>query len=208
MALRHFTSPERKRRVLAATRRLRSGLVFRSSAAALAVMLLLGTARADDPDPVGKTAAEWKLDDWIHSDPLTLKGLRGKVVLVRWWAYPDCPFCKATAPALNEFHKKYAGRGLTVVGAYHHKAKTPLKLDGVKQAAKALAFEFPVAVDHDWKTLKEWWLSGEKRRWTSVTFLIDRKGVVRHVHPGGAYAQGDDGHRMMQTKIEELLNEK
>ena len=41
----------------------------------------------------------------------TLDALAGKVVLVRWWTAPTCPYCAATAPALNEFHETFrAGR--------------------------------------------------------------------------------------------------
>src|SRR5690349_9992013 len=83
---------------------------------------------------VGTKAKEWDVTDWINSDPLTLKGQAGKVVLVRWWTGPGCAVCAATAPALNEFHAAYKDKGLVVVGFYHHKAQTPLKLDTVKHA--------------------------------------------------------------------------
>jgi peroxiredoxin len=45
-------------------------------------------------------------------------------------------------------------------------------------------FRFPVAVDRDWQTFKRWWLDGHERSWTGVSFLIDRRGVIRHVHGG------------------------
>ena len=43
--------------------------------------------------------------------------------------------------------------------------------------------------------------------WTSVTFLLDRRGVIRHVHPGGAYVEGDAAHAEMTAAIERLLAE-
>src|SRR4051812_38055874 len=76
---------------------------------------------------IGKRPPEWRLESWLNSKPLTLADLRGKVVLVRWWTTPDCPYCAATAPALNEFEKTYADRELTVIGIYHHKSSAPLK---------------------------------------------------------------------------------
>jgi thiol-disulfide isomerase/thioredoxin len=184
--------------------------MIRSLTAAATLLLLALAARAgpDGDGAVGKPVPPWHLTDWINSAPLTVEGLRGKVVLVRWWTAPQCPHCAATAPSLNDFHKRYAGRGLVVVGAYHHKAKEPLRPGHVKEAAERFGFEFPVAIDHDWKTVKAWWLDSGDRRFTSVSFLIDRKGVVRHVHPGGTYAPGDAAHATMQKKIEELLNEK
>jgi peroxiredoxin len=170
----------------------------------------LGAAAPRDAggELIGTRAKEWNLTEWINSKPLTLKGQRGKVVLVRWWTGDGCPFCAATAPALREFHAKYASRGLVVIGVYHHKARGPLKTEKVRQAAKGFGFEFPVAIDPDWRTLKRWWLNSRRRGWTSVSFLIDRQGVIRHIHPGGSYRKGDKAYQAMQGKIEELLKEK
>jgi peroxiredoxin len=172
----------------------------------LAVLFFLPAIRADDP-LVGTRAKPWRVTDWINSSPLALKDLRGKVVLVRWWTAPGCPFCAATAPALNGFHAHYKDKGLTVIGFYHHKARAPLKVGAVKRAVKKFGFQFPVAIDPKWQTLKSWWLD-KKRGWTSVTFLIDRKGVIRHIHPGGKYVKGDKAYQALRAKIEELLKEK
>jgi peroxiredoxin len=172
--------------------------------------LLLGAAsvsHASDNRLVGTQALEWELTDWINSKPRTLNDLRGKVVLVRWWTGEGCPFCAATAPALKDFHAKYYPRGLVVVGVYHHKGKGLLKTETVQQSVRDFGFQFPVAVDPEWRTLKRWWLTGPERKWTSVTFLIDRKGIIRHIHPGGSYVKGDKAYQAMQDKIEELLKE-
>jgi peroxiredoxin len=163
--------------------------------------------RADDK-PIGTKPPEWQVTGWINSKPLALKDLAGKVVLVRWWTGGGCPFCTATAPALNEFHSRYKDQGLVVIGFYHHKSTTPMKGDTVQRAVKKMGFQFPVAVDPDnWPTLRQWWLDGHKRSWTSVSFLIDRKGVIRHIHPGGKYVKGDKAYQALKAKIEELLKE-
>jgi len=163
---------------------------------------------ADDSKLIGTQAMEWELTDWINSKPLTLKDQRGKVVLVRWWTGDGCVFCAATAPALKEFHSNYSSKGLVVLGVYHHKEKGPLKTETVNQCVQDFGFQFPVAVDPEWQTLKRWWLTDSERKWTSVTSLIDKKGVIRHIHPGGRYVKGDKDYQIMQAKIEELLKEK
>jgi thiol-disulfide isomerase/thioredoxin len=118
-------------------------------------------------DLLGTQAPEWEVEHWMHSDPVHLKDLRGKVVLVRWWTGPGCPYCTASAPALNEFYRKYHDQGLEVFGFYHHKARRPLSVPWVKQyAEQELRFEFPVAIDPQWNTLREWWLAHGGRRWT------------------------------------------
>jgi peroxiredoxin len=184
-----------------------------SFSSTVAVLLLPAWAwaavvtHAGDDKLIGTQARGWDLTDWINSKPLTLKDQRGKVVLVRWWTGDGCPFCAATAPALKAFHARYSSQGLLVVGVYHHKGRGPLKPEAVKQCVQDFGFPFPVAVDPEWRTLKRWWLTGSERQWTSVTFLIDRKGVIRHIHPGGSYVKGDKAYQTMQAKIEELLKE-
>jgi len=175
--------------------------------AVLACGWAAGTAGAGEKKLLGTTPPEWQLTDWLNSDPLALKGLRGKVVLVRWWTAPFCPYCKATAPALNEFHERYKDRGLVVVGVYHHKSPLALQAGDVKRYAEKLGLKFPVATDPDWRTLRRWWLDKTESGWTSTSFLIDRRGVIRHVHPGGQYVKGDEAYAAMRARIEDLLKE-
>ncbi len=47
---------------------------------------------------LGTPAPAWTVAAWINSQPLTVEQLKGKVVLLRWWTAPDCPFCGASAP--------------------------------------------------------------------------------------------------------------
>jgi peroxiredoxin len=156
---------------------------------------------------LGKQPPEWRLEQWLNSKPIKLEDLRGKVVLVRWWTAPECPYCAATAPALNEFEKAYGDRGLSVIGIYHHKSSGPLRPDDVRGYADKFGFKFPVAIDPDWRTLKQWWLEAGGGDWTSVSFLLDREGRIRHIHPGGQYVKGDAAYEAMKGKIEELLAE-
>src|SRR5438552_2585881 len=174
------------------------------SAALFAVSLAVHA----DEDLIGAKPSEWQVEHWLNSEPLTLEGLRGKVVLVRWWTAPDCPYCKASAPALNEFYQQYHPRGLEVIGFYHHKSVEPLRIAEVKKYAAEFGFKFPVAIDPGWRTLKRWWLDTGERDFTSVSFLIDRRGLIRHIHPGGQYVKEDRAYSKMKAKIEALLAEK
>jgi peroxiredoxin len=156
---------------------------------------------------IGTPAPAWEASDWIGSPPLTLDGLRGKVVLVRWFMSTDCPYCTATAPALRQLHADYQDRGLVVIGMYHHKQPEPLDIEKVKGWTRDFKFDFPVAVDRDWRTLNRWWLKDGPRDFTSVSFLVDRRGTIRHIHPGGTMALGTADFAAMRAKVEQLLRE-
>ena len=158
-------------------------------------------------DLVGTTPPTWTTGEWLNSPPLTQAGLRGRVVLVRWFMSPSCPMCSATAPALETLHREFGDKGLTVIGMYHHKEETPLAPGEVAGYVKTYGFDFPVAVDPDWTTLKAWWLSGHDRDYTSVSFLLDKRGQVRGIHKGGRMAPGEPDYLAMKRGIEKLLAE-
>jgi len=184
------------------------------------VSLALGAACSQattppEPDPVasliGTTPPEWRAERWLNSPPLTLASLRGSVVLVRWWT-AGCPFCSASAPALRELHRSYADRGLHVIGIYHHKEDTPFDPKVYEDTAKKYGFTFPIAFDPDWRDFHSWMRDPKGQPvdtgFTSVTFVLDKRGVVRHVHPGGQYVDGDPSHKQLQAVIERLLAER
>src|SRR4030095_1071306 len=67
---------------------------------------------------VGQKAPELKtLPLWLNSAPLTLESLRGKVVLLQFWAF-DCPFCAEATPHVIEWNAKYGKDGLVVIGVH------------------------------------------------------------------------------------------
>jgi peroxiredoxin len=164
---------------------------------------------------VGQPAPEWPELTWAQGGPLSLSGLRGKVVLVRFFTDPDCPYCSATAPALNEFQKELGASGLVVVGFYTPKpSPRATTVEHVRRVAQKYGFRFPVAVDDEWKALRRLWLDRADSGWTSASLVIDRRGVVQHVHPGGVYAkdssdpQARRDYEDMRAAVEMLLARK
>jgi peroxiredoxin len=201
----------RERRVLVRRIAVRT-IVFAVALASVACST--GAAPSKPPDAaaaiVGTTPPEWKVERWINSSPRTLASLRGSVVLVRWWT-AGCPFCSASAPALRSFHRTYGKRGLEVIGFYHHKEDTPFDPEVYEATAREYGFSFPIAFDPDWRDFHQWMRDRNGKPvdtgWTSVTFLVDKQGVVRHVHPGGQYLDGDAAHAELTAALERLLAE-
>jgi len=175
--------------------------------------------RSAGDDRIGVAAPPFRFDAWLNSEPMSLEDLKGRVVLVRWWT-DTCPFCASSAPALRALHEEYSDSGLTVIGVFHPKAgrDDPLDVPRVRRAVEAREFRFPVAIDWEWRTgtLKDWWRTGPDRPGTSVTFILDKSGVIQFVHPGMEYHDdnGSEQHVMcandmgrIRAAIERLIAE-
>src|SRR5262245_46850629 len=127
----------------------------------LLVAVAVASCRGSHPPPrpeaalIGTRPPEWRAERWLDSPPLTLASFRGAVGLVRWWT-AGCPYCSASAPALREFDRDYAARGLRVIGIYHHKEDTPFDPRVYEETARRYGFTFPVAFDPQWHTLESW----------------------------------------------------
>lgn len=164
---------------------------------------------------LGQPAPEWGRHTWVQGGPLSLAELRGKVVLVRFFMSADCPYCRGTAPSLNELHRQFEPAGLVVVGMFTPKPRpSPTSVEQVRGYVESYGFQFPVAVDDDWSALRAMWLDRvPKARFTSSSLLIDKRGIVRHVHPGGIFAKdGSDpqarrDYEALRAAIEGLLAE-
>jgi thiol-disulfide isomerase/thioredoxin len=176
-------------------------------------VLIAGRSRmasAGGEELIGTAAPEFTGLAWPGGHPLTVAGLRGRVVLIRFWT-DGCPYCAHTAPALNDLHRRYGRDGLTVIGIYHPKPPGPRSEAAVTAAVRRLGFQFPVAIDANWDTLRRWWLDRSDRAWTSVSFLLDRHGRIRFIHPGGEYYPGEGApgrdYESLRAAIERLLAE-
>lgn len=157
---------------------------------------------------LGLPAREFRFSRWLGTRPLSPASLRGKVVLIRFWT-DDCQFCRNTLPAAETLRRRYADRGLVVLGAFHPNEPGPVRDALVRRWARTYGFGGPVAVDDRWDTLRHWWLDGHpERNWVSVSFLLDREGVVRWVHGGGEYhPTAEPRHHACNASYEALERE-
>ena len=156
-------------------------------------------------EKIGTPAPRLALNKWINSQPLDVENLKGKVVLVRWWT-DTCELCAATAPALRQLQQEFGGRGLVVIGVFHPKPAGDWNVQRIQRAVSKYEFTFPVALDGDWAALRRWWLEGANREYTSVSFILDKNGVIRYVHPGGEYheANGSPQHAICERDFKEI----
>ena len=125
--------------------------------------------------------------------------MRGKVVLIRF--FDDNPIGASAIRQLNAAHRE---QGLAVVGFYVP-SPMPTQTDAaaVRNLASAMGFDFPVANDSQWQTLNRYWLNRADAEPASMTFLVDRKGIIRYIQPDGRYEK-DSRNRKARGEFEKL----
>ena len=145
---------------------------------------------------VGQPAPEITGSSWLNSEPLSLAGLRGRVVFVEFWTF-GCVNCQNVLPQLRVWHDRYGPAGLTVVGVHSPEFLWEKPRDRVAAAVRELDIRYPVVQDNDhaiWKRFNTW-------AWPTAV-LVDRHGVTRYTHIGeGAYAE-------TEAMIRRLLDER
>ncbi|WP_254512320.1 TlpA family protein disulfide reductase [Anatilimnocola floriformis] len=92
-------------------------------------------AGREQSDLVGQPAAPLHIDAWVNGKPLSEEELKGKVIILDFWAV-WCGPCIATFPHLREWHEKYSDKGLVIIGvtknynfAWDEASKKPMKSD-------------------------------------------------------------------------------
>jgi thiol-disulfide isomerase/thioredoxin len=144
------------------------------------------TAAPEDATPAPELAG---IADWLNTQPLTMAGLRGRVVLVDFWTY-SCINCRRTLPFLRALHETYEARGLTVLGVHTPEFDFEKIPANVERAVHSLNVTWPVAEDPDRAT----WDAFRNSYWPA-DYLVDRSGRIRLTHVG----EGDD------TEIEDAV---
>ena len=162
-------------------------IVGAASFAADAPRLENNQRRAEIDALQGKPAPALKLKDWINTKPLTLADLKGKIVVLDFWA-TWCGPCLASIPHTNELMKKYADKDVVFIGVC-----APKGSEKMAEIVKARGIEYPVAIDDNGAT---------GRAYLNDSFpdyyIIDRKGRLRW---------GDVANAEVEKAIEILLKD-
>lgn len=124
---------------------------------------------------------------WFNTEPLTLKKLKGKVILVDFWTY-SCVNCLRTLPHLRDWYKKYAKKGLVIVGVHTPEFAFEGDETNVRRAVEDLGIEYPVVLDSKHAI---WNLYAN--HWWPRKLLVDKSGTIVYDHIGeGGYAQTEE----------------
>ena len=146
---------------------------------------------ADQPAPdfVGITK-------WLNTgSPISIKDLRGKVVLVDFWTY-TCINCIRTLPHVTAWYDRYKNEGFVVIGVHTPEFQFEHNAKNVLDAIKMYHIHYPVAQDNDYAT----WNNYNNEYWPAE-YLIDANGIIRRTH----FGEGEYGK--MEMAIRTLLHQ-
>jgi cytochrome c biogenesis protein CcdA/thiol-disulfide isomerase/thioredoxin len=135
---------------------------------------------------------------WLNTPdgaPITLNSLRGKVVLVDFWAY-SCINCQRAIPHVVGWYKAYEDSGLVVIGVHTPEYAFERVPDNVAKGAADLGITYPIALDNGYST----WTNYRNRYWPAE-YLIDANGTVRHIK----FGEGD--YNVTESLIRQLLTD-
>jgi len=147
------------------------------------------------PPGIAPAAPDFGEGIWINSEPLTLKKLSGRVVLVEFWTFA-CYNCQNTLPSVKAWDAKYRDLGLTIVGVHTPELQSEYIIDSVRREVLALGIKYAIVTDNDYKT----WKAYNVEAWPTL-FVIDKRGRIRWLHVGeGRY---DETESVIKTLLAE-----
>jgi thiol-disulfide isomerase/thioredoxin len=148
------------------------------------------------PLPIeGELPALGSATAWLNSPPLTAAGLRGKVVLINFWTY-TCINWLRQLPYVRAWAETYQAQGLVVIGVHTPEFAFEHDIDHVRQAAKDMRVEYPIAIDNGYAL----WRAFKNAYWPAL-YVVDVQGRIRHHHFGeGEYTRSE---RMIQQLLAE-----
>ncbi len=132
------------------------------------------------------------LTNWINSEPLTNKDLKGKVVLIDFWTY-SCINCIRTQPYLKDWYATYKDSDFVIIGLHAPEFSFEKNSKNVQDAVKKAGLEYPIALDNNFST----WNAFQNQYWPG-TYLLDKEGKVRRYHGGeGEYKETEQAIRTL-----------
>jgi len=144
----------------------------------------------------GKAPAIAGIQQWFNTrngQALSLSSLKGKVVLIDFWAY-SCINCQRAIKHVEAWYSSYAKDGLVVIGVHTPEYAFEHVPSNVDAGIKRLGITYPVALDNNYKT----WDNYSNQSWPA-DYLIDSTGVVRNV------SVGEGGYTGTESLIRQLL---
>jgi peroxiredoxin len=141
------------------------------------------------------------IEEWVNSEPLTLDTLRGKVVVVHFFAF-GCSNCINNYPWYREWHEAFQGKDVALIGIHTPETEFETDVAQLRASMEKHELKFPVAVDKEKKMWQAWY----NNMWPSV-YIIDKQGRVRFWWYGELNWENAGNQNVARRQIEQLLAE-
>ena len=139
---------------------------------------------------------------WINADkPLRLSDLRGKVVVLHFYAF-GCINCKNNYSVYLDWQDRFKDENVAIIGIQTPETKAEHDIDLIRQGAEEAGFTFPILADIE----KNNWQAWGNSMWPSV-YVLDKQGYIREFWPGELRWEGATGDKYLQQQIEKLMKE-
>ena len=139
---------------------------------------------------------------WINADkPLRLSDLRGKVVVLHFYAF-GCINCKNNYSVYLDWQDRFKDENVAIIGIQTPETKAEHDIDLIRQRAEEAGFTFPILADIE----KNNWQAWGNSMWPSV-YVLDKQGYIREFWPGELRWEGATGDKYLQQQIEKLMKE-
>jgi thiol-disulfide isomerase/thioredoxin len=132
---------------------------------------------------------------WLNSPPITAADVEGKVVLVDFWTY-TCINWLRTLSYVRAWDEKYRDHGLVTVGVHTPEFPFEQDVDNIREAAKDMRVDYPIAVDSDYGV----WSAFANHYWPAV-YIADAQGQIRH------HQFGEGKYEECERVIQRLLRD-
>ena len=162
--------------------------------AASRVPSAVGAPLSSSPSPrEGFLAPDFTLDT-LDGNKVTLSELRGKVVVVNFWATWCLP-CRAETPALEKSYAQYKNSGVVILGVNLTNQDV---VSEVESFVQEFGLTYPILLDRDGSISNSLY----QIKGLPSTFFVNREGIIRTVLVGGPMSEA-----FIRSKIEALLQE-
>ncbi|MCB1758574.1 MAG: redoxin domain-containing protein [Gammaproteobacteria bacterium] len=137
---------------------------------------------------------------WLNAAPLSLRSLRGRVVLVDFWTF-DCWNCYRSFPWLHSLERRHAEAPFAVIGVHTPEFEHERQKSRLLEKIEEYRLTHPIMIDNDFS----YWNAVGSRYWPSF-YLIDKQGMIRATFFGQTDVGSAQAHKI-DAMIDTLLAE-